>query len=161
LSDGSPCSSDSGPGYCYQGQCVECVAALPGAACPSGEVCDGRWCEPSAQCSGGACGGACAPCGPGLSCTNHADCVSDSCVGFVCQSPTCSDTRKNGGESDVDCGGPSCGPCSDGKECHAHADCLSQVCFNGVCQAPTCLDGVKNGEESGTDCGEACEAPCL
>jgi hypothetical protein len=160
MTDGSLCS-DPVQGYCYQGKCVECIAVMPGSACSGGNVCDGFWCEPFAQCNGGGCGGACAPCDPGSGCVEHSDCVSNSCGGFICQIPTCTDSRKNDGESDVDCGGPTCGPCLDGKECHAHADCISQVCFTGVCQAPTCMDGVQNGQESGTDCGSACGAPCL
>lgn len=159
LSDGSPCS-DPAPGYCYQGQCVQCVDIMTSAACPMGEVCDDFWCELPGPCSGGACGGPCAPCDAGLSCANHSDCLSNSCVGAVCLAPSCKDGRLNGGESDLDCGGPACEPCLDGKVCHAHADCISQVCVKGTCRVPTCTDGVQNGTEEGNDCGSTCAIPC-
>jgi hypothetical protein len=159
VADGTLCSV-AGEGYCYQGKCVECIDAVPGASCSGGNACDGFWCEPFAPCNGGACGGVCAPCGSGAGCAEHADCVSNSCVGFMCQVPTCMDGRKNDGESDVDCGG-TCEACSDGGECHAHADCVSQVCVLGKCQAPTCFDGIQNGTETGPDCGPACDAACL
>ncbi len=49
--------------------------------------------------------------------------------------PTCTDGIQNGGETDIDCGGPDCDPC------------------------PTCNDGMQNGDETGVDCGGSCP-PC-
>jgi endoglucanase len=50
--------------------------------------------------------------------------------------PTCTDSVKNGSETDVDCGG-SCGSdCVNGKRCAASKDCVSQNCVGGVCEAP-------------------------
>ncbi len=46
---------------------------------------------------------------------------------------TCSDTVKNGSETDVDCGG-SCGAtCANGQSCLLNGDCLSGNCSSGVC----------------------------
>jgi hypothetical protein len=47
---------------------------------------------------------------------------------------TCSDGRKNGSESDVDCGG-SCPPCANGKSCTGRDDCEGGFCANGACAA--------------------------
>ncbi len=66
--------------------------------------------------------------------------------------PTCTDGKKNGKESDVDCGG-TCSTCAAGKQCATAADCSSGVCTGGVCAFPTCKDGKKNGGESDIDCG--------
>jgi hypothetical protein len=67
-------------------------------------------------------------------------------------SSSCGDGMRNGGETDVDCGGP-CPPCADGKACIVQNDCQSRVCTNNLCRAPTCNDGVKNGNETDVDCG--------
>jgi hypothetical protein len=71
----------------------------------------------------------------------------------------CADGARNGGETDVDCGGP-CAPCGLGDGCGAATDCLSGLCAGGVCALPpSCGDNVKNGGESDVDCGGPC-APC-
>ncbi len=67
--------------------------------------------------------------------------------------PTCTDTTKNGLETDVDCGGGTCGKCAAGKGCAIAADCVSSVCTGGVCTASSCTDTVKNGAETDVDCG--------
>jgi len=146
-----------GTGYCYEASCVECIASMPAAAsCGAGLQCDGFWCEPFPQCSG-ECGGLCAPCATGHPCKVNSDCLSGNCVSGMCQLPSCSNGKKDGEETDIDCG--SCGPCANGKLCKAPGDCSSGVCKGGKCQAPTCVDGTKNGDESGVDCGGAC-GPC-
>ncbi len=51
--------------------------------------------------------------------------------------PSCSDGIKNGGETDVDCGGATaCPRCGNGKTCAAGSDCVSGICQAGVCQPP-------------------------
>jgi hypothetical protein len=72
---------------------------------------------------------------------------------------TCTDTVKNGTETDIDCGGGACMTCQPGKGCAANGDCVSGVCTNGVCSMASCSDGVKNGTETDKDCGGAC-GPC-
>jgi hypothetical protein len=74
-------------------------------------------------------------------------------------SPSCSDTVKNGSETDVDCGGSCSTKCANGKLCSVNSDCSSTNCVSGTCQAVTsCSDGVKNGNETGVDCGGSCSA---
>ncbi len=54
----------------------------------------------------------------------------------MCVAPPCSDTLKNGSETDVDCGG-SYGPCADGLDCLVNADCQSGLCAGLLCKKPT------------------------
>lgn len=46
---------------------------------------------------------------------------------------TCSDGKRNGLESDVDCGGD-CAPCEVGDRCSAWRDCWSGRCAEGECE---------------------------
>ena len=60
----------------------------------------------------------------------------DSCESLEIRS-TCFDGIRNGGESDVDCGGPSCDRCNIGKACAGRTDCQSDTCgANGRCVCP-------------------------
>ncbi|MEO8845530.1 MAG: DUF4215 domain-containing protein [Kofleriaceae bacterium] len=89
------------------------------------------------------------------------DCQSGNCSGGFCiAAPTCTDTIKNGAETDVDCGGGTCPACADNLHCSAATDCTSGVCTATVCMAPTCSDTVKNGTETGVDCGNAACGAC-
>jgi alpha-tubulin suppressor-like RCC1 family protein len=65
---------------------------------------------------------------------------------------------RNGGESDVDCGGACAAKCADHAGCLAAGDCRSGVCLAGICQGATCTDGVENGAETDVDCGPGCAA---
>jgi hypothetical protein len=74
--------------------------------------------------------------------------------------PTCFDGKKNGDETDIDCGG-SCGTCGTNSACILNSDCASKNCGAlGICLAPTCTDNVKNGLETGVDCGGSCATKC-
>jgi hypothetical protein len=50
---------------------------------------------------------------------------------------TCSDSTKNGNETDTDCGGGTCPACDTGKACVVDSDCTSQYCFASTCQVRT------------------------
>ena len=67
--------------------------------------------------------------------------------------PTCTDGKKNGSETDIDCGGGTCPTCAKGKGCSNSTDCVSGVCAAGKCLEATCTDTVKNGAETDVDCG--------
>jgi hypothetical protein len=55
--------------------------------------------------------------------------------GAICENlPSCTDGKKNQGETDIDCGGPACLPCGDFKRCVSDKDCRSKVCIKGVCR---------------------------
>lgn len=133
--DGAECTIDT---------CTNGAASNPpadsGMACSQGggTLCDGL----------GACVG----------CIVGADCASGVCQSSACVAPTCGDLVMNGGESDVDCGGPSCAQCPDGAACGVGSDCQSGVCGAGACQTASCFDFVANGGETDIDCGGPCGA---
>ena len=75
--------------------------------------------------------------------------------------PTCDDGKKDGDETDVDCGGSCATKCADTKGCKLADDCQSAICESGTCKAaPTCTDKTTNGDETDVDCGGSCTADC-
>lgn len=92
-------------------------------------------------------------------CTVPSFSVAGDDAGLV--APTCSDSKSNGSETDVDCGGDDCDACALGAHCTRGADCASALCDEGVCAPmPTCSDGTSNGDETDTDCGGGTCDPC-
>ncbi len=109
------------------------------------------------------CGGKCAKCANGKTCNLHTDCDSSFCdfeadgigvcADFVCEEDNecggdsnpgdwhcvnkecvkCDDGKKNGYETDTDCGGPHCGACDIGQSCKEPSDCISNECSGGHC----------------------------
>lgn len=80
------------------------------------------------------------------------------CAGLglnYCVPPFCTNNVMDwdGGETDVDCGGPLCAPCPVTLSCFKGSDCLEGVCNFSTCAAPAHDDGVKNDGETGLDCG--------
>jgi len=113
------------------------------------------------------CGGSCkAKCADGKHCNAGSDCASASCggkPGICLPKATCSDKKKNGSETDVDCGGSCNVKCADGKKCKVGGDCASADCDSkaGICMAkPACSDNKKNGNETDVDCGGSCKTTC-
>ncbi len=81
---------------------------------------------------------------PAVKCTSTkackvaGDCDSGYCTGNVCEPRMAG--RKDGDETDVDCGGgidpdlaAPAARCEDAKVCASGADCASTVCYGGVC----------------------------
>lgn len=99
-------------------------------------------------------------------CTGDPDCADDEfCSKGECvpRPPTCDDRRRNGTETDVDCGGDECPACGDGSTCEEGGDCTSGVCGEDLrCAAARCGDGVRNGEETCDTGGDTsgCDADC-
>lgn len=81
-------------------------------------------------------------CPDGMSCSPEGACIA----------PACDDRRRNGTESDIDCGGI-CPACTTGGRCNTHDDCQSGSCADFTCVAASCTDGIKNAEETDIDCG--------
>jgi hypothetical protein len=69
---------------------------------------------------------------------------------------TCSDGKRGGSETAVDCGGGSCAPCGEGDACAADSDCASTQCRELSCTPDHCGDGAPSGNESDADCGGSC-----
>ncbi len=86
-----------------------------------------------AACAEGA-GSRCDGAGACVACVADQHCQPGSiCAGGACVSPTCADGVKNGGETDVDCGGAMCAACEVGAVCAANTDCKSGLCVGAVC----------------------------
>jgi hypothetical protein len=146
-----------GPADCASGVCAAGICQNPTCA---DTVKNGD--ETGTDC-GGSCVAEGKTCGDGTPCTEPTDCTSGLCD-LICVPPHCTNADIDGGETDLNCGGPDCAPCADGSDCTAAGDCLSGVC--GVanscvsppcqCQAPACDDGLHNGDETGVDCGGSC-----
>ncbi len=69
----------------------------------------------------------------------------------------CADKKKNGKETDVDCGGLDCKPCELERSCARNSDCLSEVCA-GSCVPAACANEKQDGAETDNDCGGPCAA---
>ena len=76
----------------------------------------------------------CAPgCADGKPCSAAADCAGLKCDHGLCATNACLDGKRDGKESDADCGGGACPKCGVGKSCGGNGDCLS-----GQCKAAKC-----------------------
>ncbi len=80
-------------------------------------------------------------CGLSKTCGTDADCGNQNCVSGRCAEPSCTDGRKNGRETDVDCGAPalSC-LCGEGKRCDQTSQCAAGL----ECLRNTCLSGTRH-----------------
>jgi hypothetical protein len=114
--DRADCTSD----YC---KANKCTAILPADGVQNGT-------ETDVDCGG--VGNA--RCDDALKCLVDGDCKSDVCtnpdgLGLKCQAPTPTDGKKNGTETDVDCGGGGANPaCATGLNCLVGGDCTTLGC---------------------------------
>ena len=144
---------------CTSGDCVAnvCHSGTAGS-CTDGFM-DGT--ETDVDCGGGTC----PTCSLGKKCVIDADCVSNACdaITFICVANQCADHRKDGNETDVDCGGGTCASCSVGKKCKVNSDCTSNACdaISAICVASQCADNLKDGNETDVDCGGGTCATCV
>lgn len=126
-----------------QGGELECVLAedcppVDDDAC-STRQCVNAMCVPALTAEGEACNvdGVCDGLGACVECTNAYDdnCEDgvEACSNGVCASLHCINEIVDGGETDVDCGGPECAPCADDALCMNATDCVSGVCDGGTC----------------------------
>ena len=131
-------SKDCTDGHCVDGKPEQTPSAI-GAPCS----------DPSMFCSSAQSCVACsidANCPMGKTCYALSECVS------------CTDAKKNGDETDIDCGGACGATCKDGKDCKDAGDCENNLCAGGKCIG--CFDGIKNNGEAGADCGGPCALKC-
>ncbi len=123
---------EAGDGGCLDPK-LDCPAppACHTASCTSG-VCGTTQDTSGTTCSGGKCDstGACVQCLAGTDCPA----ATPVCTKNACVAASCTDGKKDGGESDVDCGGStSCARCPLGGACTAGGDCKSGKCAGGKC----------------------------
>ncbi len=179
--------SPSGDSSCAKNSCDAKTGSCAPKATADGTPCsDGNACTGSDACKTGSCAGSALNCNDNNPCTSDScstttGCVyaansdpcddgnacttTDTCVAKQCKAgppPSCSDFKKNGGETGLDCGGAgscgaaACGPCPGGEGCKSNADCASLLCSLGNCTIASCNDMVKNGDEEQIDCGGSC-----
>lgn len=139
----------TGGNLCQKGTCTlgipKIVNVTDGILCQTVNVCIKGSCTP-ATCTDGFqdgaetdkdCGGVtCSKCPDGKNCTINFDCSSNVCDTSTnkCNASSCNDGKRNGGESDVDCGGTVCVKCGPGSLCNVGmTDCMSMICVNGTC----------------------------
>ena len=69
----------------------------------------------------------------------------------------CKNRKKDGDETDTDCGGSCALECGDGKSCREDSDCRTGYCNPATnkcgASATSCADKKQNGKEMGIDCG--------
>jgi hypothetical protein len=124
---GNPACAD-GQGCATRDDCTSkyCKALVCTAVTPNDLVQDGD--ETDVDCGGLAA----KPCADGLMCLIDGDCTSLVCAnvgaGLRCQPPSYTDGKKNGAETDVDCGGDPAHPCATGKSCKVGGDCTTLGC---------------------------------
>jgi Cys-rich repeat protein len=114
-------SSECGAGkYCEAGQCVAYTCTPSQQSCVQNNVvqCNDTGSDviPQMQCTLNLLAPTCLVQG------DNAKCVG-----------ACEDKKKNGLESDVDCGG-TCTRCEKGKACSSNNDCSSSKCTSGKCE---------------------------
>ncbi|MBX3226285.1 MAG: hypothetical protein KIT84_43120 [Labilithrix sp.] len=74
---------------------------------------------------------------------------------------SCSNGKKDGEETGVDCGGACATRCAALVGCRGDGDCGDElVCVKDVCVAATSNDKVQNGTETDVDCGGPTAPPC-
>lgn len=157
-----------------------CVSCNTGDTCLTSADCASTVCNPSnhlcgpVTCVNGMhdgnetgvdCGGPeCPACNSGQTCAAPSDCTSGVCNFGTqqCAQPSCVDAVKNGGETDIDCGGVCVSKCNAGKACLVNPDCASGLCnpVNHICSADHCGDGTMDFDESDQDCGGSGCAGC-
>jgi hypothetical protein len=137
---------------------LDADADAPAASCTDGKQ---NGTETGIDCGGAAC----PACDNGKGCAADADCKSLNCDTAasppVCKAGECDNQKKDGDETDVDCGGATCpNRCAVEQQCQVGTDCADGVCDEQatpkVCLLHTCTDTVQNGDETDVDCGGSC-----
>jgi hypothetical protein len=116
----------------YAAGCDRCMCDHDTATCVHDHCVDHKADvdETDVDCGGSRCG----QCSNGELCRLDSDCVSNACdlATHRCVADQCADHRKDGAESDVDCGGGVCVLCPVGKHCFSNWDCVPGYFCNGI-----------------------------
>jgi hypothetical protein len=142
--DGTETDVDCGGGTCptcadgkhcmVNSDCTSMACDAVSFTCDASQCMDGKpdGNETDVDCGGGQC----PQCAIGKKCLGDTDCVSPSACdanSLTCVGNQCADHRKDGNETDVDCGGTdACARCPTGKACMVNSDCQSGHTCNGV-----------------------------
>jgi hypothetical protein len=141
----APCPADGGfDGVCTNPEVFTCVLGSNGctewgapAACTSDVGC----CVPcSEEPCDSAIGQVCTICplgAVGAACKQDIECAWNACsvISGTCVSNPCADRRRDGRETDIDCGGGQCKPCFAGQGCRTNLDCDGLICTESfVCE---------------------------
>ena len=129
--DGKTDGDDTDCQKCTPSATKACSTTYPGVCNPGTIACalaKGTW-------DWGACAATVKPGDRSEVCDNTKD---DDCDGKTdtadLDCPACTDKKKNGDETDVDCGGSTCPACAAGKQCKVVKDCATGLgCCNGTC----------------------------
>jgi hypothetical protein len=180
---GTTCSEDGGSVCDDGGACVECLvdADCSNGACQSNE-CVAPTCVDGEQNGSETdldCGGSCAPCLNGQSCSQASDCDSQFCDGSSCG--PCGGDSDCAAVADSYCDGSNCvAKKQNGDNCTNDSQCLSgncpgddSVCCDAACGAlcAACLmtktgspngqcANVSAGQDPDTECGDTGAASC-
>jgi len=145
------------PTGCPSAPSTPCACQVPSCSPPDG-VKNGI--EHGIDCGAPGCVG----CPSGTPCGVGGDCASFVCSGapLTCQPALCTDSTKNGSETDFDCGGGTCAGCAANGHCLVGTDCAAGLtCGAGnVCVSGTCTNLTIDGDETDQDCGGAVCPPC-
>ncbi len=122
--DNKVCSKDAD---CYNFFCSNGICATP--TCTDG-IKNNK--ESDIDCGGPNCREACEN---DKACARNEDCTSGFCdpETKTCATSTCTDGKKGGNESDVDCGGD-CPKCETNQQCYLPSDCATDNCVYGMCE---------------------------
>lgn len=167
-SDNGACTLSCAAAYCGDGltweemeQCDDgnndnddgCLEGCLISGCGDGFVGPGEACDDGNDIDGDGCNNCALPgCGDGIveneeQCDDGNEDDFDYCGN--CIAATCTDGIHNGGETDVDCGGPDCGPCQTNDMCNEGDDCIYGECTSGTCDLPkSCLDIIENNQHA-------------
>jgi hypothetical protein len=119
---------------CVDNTCDQKTSKCVSTQCQD-DVQDGK--ETDIDCGGPSCVG----CALTKKCLVDGDCASGTychAKTLTCVADRCSDGKKDGDESDVDCGGSCAHACGDGSGCSGPHDCTGGVCTSGsMCCTPS------------------------
>lgn len=149
------CATQVGPGSTGTVTCAACKLNVAG--CSALQTCGNGALDAGEPCDGAkiATGKSCATETGAADATGSLAC-SATCTLDASGCASCSDGKKNGSESDLDCGGTCATKCALGKACGAAGDCVAGACVTSVCHdfaasfAQSTVNVVRGGSTTAT-----------
>jgi Ca2+-binding EF-hand superfamily protein len=160
--NGKVCKSN---GDCASGNCdsatSKCAQPSPSVTCADGKKGGFETCTDGGGVECASLGKLCATCladPKRCTCVKSTDCASGQCHNVTKKCFSCTNTQRDGDETDIDCGGSACAACADAKKCSVNRDCISGACTGNICVS--CSNNRKDGRETDVDCGGVCAKRC-